>query len=217
MANGKCAGIVYSISMNKLKTNRDLYLAIVALCKEHADREVSLEEYLIALYELGARLKHLPSIQLDEFFALLHDAFSASPMTYDVSWGDKYDIYTDQSGYKGWLTTITSQIVDLHELRLAGAYQNEMRYFGMQSPRKGYWVNFDPGGFLECAITGSLGGWMPEDDSGRCYVPGPVAVLDEHGNIVTKNPEDIPNPIYELPEVTWDVFKDLLQSGQMYE
>lgn len=203
--------------MSELITNRDLYLAVLELRQEFGESNILLEEYLIALRALGSRYQDWEAIRLSDFYTLLRDAFICSPTPYDATLGDQYDVPSEQSGYAGWRTTISNQIVDLHEMRLAGVYENDMRYFGLQSPRGGYWVNFDPGSYLECAINGTLGGWQPDDDSGRMYVPGLVATLDENGNIVSMNPEDIPNPIYEVPYVTWDVFQDILRSGQMYE
>ncbi len=38
------------------------------------------------------------------------------------------------------------------------------------------WYNFDPSGYLECGVAGSLGGW-DEDDGVRKPVPGPVVPL----------------------------------------
>jgi hypothetical protein len=66
-------------------------------------------------------------------------------------------------------------------------------------------------------MTGTVGGWEPDDDSDRMFVSGPVAVLDENGRIVTMNPEDVPRPVYPLPVVSWDLFRDFLQAGQQYE
>ena len=55
------------------------------------------------------------------------------------------------------------------------------------------------------------------DESGRSYVPGPVAVLDENDSLVIMNPEDVPRPIYPLPVISWELFRDILRSGLYYE
>ena len=49
------------------------------------------------------------------------------------------------------------------------------------------------------------------------YVPGPVAVLDESGNLTTRDPRNIDDPIVELPGITWAVFQRFLECGQFYE
>ncbi len=94
---------------------------------------------------------------------------------------------------------------------------NEHRYFGVQSPRGSYWFNFDPCTYCECATVGSFGGWQGDDDSGRMYVPGEVAVTNESGEITTCIPEDVDNPIYIMPKITWEDFSAFLSDGQLYE
>jgi hypothetical protein len=92
-----------------------------------------------------------------------------------------------------------------------------MRYFGVRAPRQSYWYNFDPRGYLECAMAGSFGGWEPDDDTGRQYVSGPVAVLAEDGSIQSASPEDLHDPVYQIHVVTWEQFKDFMICGQIYE
>lgn len=203
--------------MTGLTTNRDLYKAVIELTTAKAASQPSLEAYLLSLRQLGMQYEAHNSIGLDDFFSLLRDAFSFPPPQFDVSWVNQHVTYTEEKGFPGWLATITSQIIDLHDMAGSGDLQNEMRYFGMRSPRGSYWFNFDPCDFLECAMAGSIGGWEPGDESGRSYVPGPVAVLDKNDNIVTMNPEDVPRPVYPLPTVSWELFRDILYSGQHYE
>ena len=70
-----------------------------------------------------------------------------------------------------------SGTTDLHEMDENDTLKNEQRYFGVNAPRKSYWYNFDPIGYLECATAGSFGGWEPGDETGRQFVPEPVALL----------------------------------------
>ena len=203
--------------MNELTTNRDLYLAVTRLTESKTDSLPSLEAYLITLRQLGMTLEKRDSILLDDFYALIRDAFSIQPIRFDDAWVNEYVIETDETGFQGWRRAITNQIVDLHEMARLGTLQNAMRYFGVESPRRSHWVNFDVRTYLECAMTGTVGGWEPDDDSDRMFVSGPVAVLDENGRIVTMNPEDVPRPVYPLPVVSWDLFRDFLQAGQQYE
>lgn len=203
--------------MTKLQTNRDLYLAVTELIETKADSQPSLEAYLLSLRQLGMQFKAVVEIALDDFLGMLRVSFSDKPPPYDAKWADGYVAYPEDSGYPGWLTTITSQIVDLHEMAESGDLNNKWRYLGIQSPRGSQWFNFDPCTYLECAMAGSVGGWEPGDESGRSFVPGPVGILDEGDNMVTMNPEDVPRPIYELATVSWDLFRDILQSGQHYE
>lgn len=203
--------------MTNLKTNRDLYLAVTELTNTNVDSQPSLEAYLLTLRQLGMQYEAEEKIALDDFFAMLRDSFAFDPPPYDASWGSDYATHTEDTGYSGWLTTITSQIVDLHEMAASGDLDTEMRYFGISSPRGSHWVNFDPCGYLECAMAGSIGGWEPGDESDRSYVPGPVAVFDENDNLVTMNPEDVPRPKYGLATISWHLFCDVLRCGQYYE
>jgi hypothetical protein len=98
-----------------------------------------------------------------------------------------------------------------------GLLDNEMRYFGLNAPRGSRWYNFDPCTFLECATAGSFGGWRPGDDTGREYVPGPVAALGEDGRLTSRDPRDIPNPVVPIAAVSWEKFRDFLGDGQWYE
>ncbi|MFN9913238.1 MAG: hypothetical protein ACK53L_11680, partial [Pirellulaceae bacterium] len=95
--------------------------------------------------------------------------------------------------------------------------KNEQRYFGLSSPRRTLWYNFDPIGYLECAMAGSFGGWDPGDEMGRQFVPGPVAVLGNDGSIQSANPEDLHQPIVQMLSVTWEQFKAFIICGQIYE
>lgn len=203
--------------MTKLATNRDLYLAVTELTKTKANSQPSLEGYLLSLHHLGMRFEAHDSIGFDNFFSLLRDSFSFQPPQFSADWSHEYVGDTNIPGFPGWLKTISSQIIDLHEMSASGELRNELRYFGIQSPRGAHWVNFDPCSYLECAIAGSIGGWEPEDESGRSYVPGPVTVFDEHNKLVTMNPEDVPRPTYPLPAISWELFRDILRCGQYYE
>ena len=203
---------------NSLQTNRDLYLAIEQLQEQHAESARSLEQYLLTILRLTEPLAERHHLTLAEFYDILSGAFTQDPMPFDEAWRDTYDQLVDESeDYRGWKATVIRQIVDLREMDECGTLKDEMRYFGVSSPRKSSWYNFDPLGYLECAMAGSFGGWEPGDDTGRQYVPGPVAVLGEDGSIQTANPEDLPNPKRSMATITWEDFKDFVICGRIYE
>ncbi|MBO0797503.1 MAG: hypothetical protein J2P31_01655 [Blastocatellia bacterium] len=130
---------------------------------------------------------------------------------------DEDDDDDDLPGYPGWEATIVRQIVDLREMDEAGMLKNKYKYFGVDSPRGERWYNFNPASFLECAMAGTYGGWSPGDSTGRTYVPGKVAFLDENGELVDRDPETLPNPIYPIAQISWEDFQYFLSMGQMYE
>jgi len=204
--------------MEKIGTNRDLYVAITEPLEERKETQRSLEEYLSALWKLGSERKQESQFSVECFFGSLVSAFESTAPEFDESWRDRYarDVEKDV-GFSAWESTILRQIVDLREMKETGTLEKEMRYFGVSSPRGGYWYNFDPCSFLECATAGSSGGWQPGDSTGRDFVPGEVAVMNEEGEIETRDPRDIDDPIFEMPQVTWEFFQDFLWCGQNYE
>ena len=206
------------MSTSHLNTNRDLYLAINALSNRHKDCDRSLETFLLAVLHRAAAFGDRDSLTLNEFYKLIASGFTQAPAPFDDTWRGQYDqLSEDEDGYAGWHATVVRQIVDLREMDECGTLNSDKRYFGLSSPRSSYWYNFDPLGYLECAMAGSFGGWEPGDDTGRDYVPGPVAVLADDGSIELANPEDLPNPKFEIPAITWEQFKGFIICGQIYE
>jgi hypothetical protein len=211
--------VATSISVTPtLSTNRDLYLAINALSAQHAQCDRSLETYLLAVLNRSSAFHDHESLTLAELYDLIAAGFTREPALFDNQWRDQYDhLPHEDNQYAGWQATLIRQIVDLREMDETGILQDEQRYFGISSPRQSPWYNFDPRGYLECAMAGSSGGWDPEDDTDRQYVPGAVAVWAEDGSIQSANPEDLPNPTFEMPVITWEQFKDFIFCGQIYE
>lgn len=201
-----------------IKTNRDLYVAIGDLIEQRKNTSLTLEAYLSTLWSLGRASSHEPGLSVDTFFQLLSSGFDGPAPAFDESWRSRYAPDHDElAGFDGWETAILRQIVDLREMDKAGTLANEMRYFGVNSPRGGYWYNFDPCSFIECAMAGSFGGWQPGDNTGRDYVPGKVAVMNESGEIESRDPQDIDNPVFAMSSISWDAFREFLWCGQHYE
>jgi hypothetical protein len=201
-----------------IHTNRDLYLAIAVLIKEQKTTLRSLEEYLCSLWSLASELQNSSSLSPTEFYELLSNAFSAPALSFQDSWRQLYTEDNDAlRGYFGWQATIRRQIVDLRELDEKRRLEDKYKYFGIDSPRGHRWYNFDPASFLECAMAGSYGGWSLGDETGRIYVPGKVAVLNEEGKFEDREPDALPNPVYPIAQISWDDFRHFLQMGQWYE
>ena len=204
--------------MTELTTNRDLYLAIEALSKTHSGCTRLLEHYLLALLDSSQRFSDRNNLSLAEFYDLVSSSFTRDAPAFSSDWRDQYDdLPHEKDDYTGFRGTLIRQLVDLREMDENGTLKNEQRYFGVSTPRKSYWYNFDPLGYLECAMAGSFGGWEPGDDTGRQFVPGPVTVVADDGSIQTANPEDLHQPTVQMPLVTWEQFKDFIICGQIYE
>jgi hypothetical protein len=201
-----------------IRTTRDLYQSISELIATHQNTKRSLEEYLRSLWSISRNYRNQPSLSASEFLELLTQAFIQPAPPFDKAWITQYqDESTNREGYPRWESRIRRQIVDLYEMKKKGTLQDELRYFGIDSPRGQRWYNFDPRTFLECATVGSFGGWEEGDDTGREYVPGPVAVMDSSGQIQERDPREIEDPIQSILEITWDDFRYFLGQGQWYE
>ena len=204
--------------MSDLHTNRDLYLAIGALTHKHRSDDRSLEQYLLALLRAVEPFANAETLPLNDFYNLIAQAFEIEPYVFDEDWRQQYaELPHKSDDFSGWHATVIQQIVDLREMAETGMLANEYRYFGVNSPRGSRWYNFDPISYLECAMAGSFGGWEPGDTSGREFVPGTVAVLADDGSIQEENPEDIPRPHFEIPDVSWEEVKRFIICGQVYE
>jgi hypothetical protein len=203
---------------SSLDTNRELYLAITRLAGEHKEGKRSLEVFLLALLRKAEAFKARRSLTLAEVHDLISAGFTHDPASFQDAWRHAYDgLPAEEEGYAGWHATLVRQIVDLREMDESGALEDKMRYFGLTSPRVTSWYNFDPCGYVECAMAGSFGGWEPGDATGRSFVPGLVAVLAEDGSMVAVDPATLERRVSVLPEISWDQFKDFLVCGQIYE
>jgi hypothetical protein len=115
----------------------------------------SLEEYLRALWGLIQQAQsHRVTYAL--LGQLLHDAFLAESLPFDETWL-QYDAPPDldEDGNRRSFSLlqhmICYQIADLHRMAQAGLLENEWRYFGIDSPTRHRWFNYDPSSYLECA------------------------------------------------------------------
>lgn len=207
------------VGANKIRTNRDFYLAILDLIeRQRGASSRSLEKYLTALWSRGLQLRDQQDLTAETVFSLLCVAFDSPVPPFNEAWrANPCGESIESSAFGVWEDRIIRQIVDLREMDEAGTLDNEHRYLGVQSPRGSYWFNFDPCTYCECATVGSFGGWQSDDNSGRMYVPGEVAVTNESGEITTCNPEDVDNPIYIMQRITWEDFSAFLSDGQLYE
>lgn len=196
--------------MTDVTTNRDLYGFIAELVKREAERPCTLHGYLDNLRRLAHDLRAREAISPAELAALLQAAFDPEPRAPVAG-------LEATAGFVAWDQRIGEQLRDLEDMRDNGSLDDEHRYFGVDAPRGGCWYNFDPGTYLECAAAGTFGGWQEGDDTGRAYVPGPVAVLDASGAITSMDPRDVEHATDTLPPITWAMFVDFLEAGQSYE
>ena len=198
-----------------IESNRGLYLFVRNLITRRRAMELSLRSYLGNLWAIADQWREKPAIPVCRFAGMLDAAFDEDELPRrDV--GDR-QITKTVDGFSEWNETIVTQIKDLGEMKVAGVFDNEYRYFGLTAPSGAYWYNFDVFTYLECAAVGAFGGWQPGDGAGRGYVPGKVAVIDGSGSVVSKYPEDIEEPVVTLTEITWQEFEEFLRCGQDYE
>jgi hypothetical protein len=185
-------------------TYGDLSLAIEELSEKHKSTDKSLEHYLLAMLLNSKKFAAYESLSIKDFYDLLADSFTTDFTEFNEAWRDQYhESPDDLSDFTGWQSTLIRQIVDLHEMAEKGILKNELRYFGIESPRNSRWYNFDTLGYLDCAMAGAVDGWELCGESDE---------LDQEINL-----QHIQHPEVELPVVTWEQFKDFIGCGQVYE
>lgn len=196
------------------RTNRDLYQRLVAAGEQMDASGRSLEAFLRSWWLIGRTLAQSSTFDLDTVAAMIAAAATVEPPPLDPTWRMASYPYVDEpSCHADWEAIVLSQIADLADFADAGPLP-EYAYFGCSAPRaEGCrratdlgWYNFDPSTYLECGMSGSLGGW-DEHDGLRKPVPGPVTLL-------RPAPEAGAHAVETLD---WADLGRLAQCGQEYE
>lgn len=190
--------------------NRDLYQFISGLVQRRSKTQPTLEVYLQHLRQLAQARRGQEGLRPSDFAELLALAFEPDPAV-PAGLGPATQAFLD------WDRRLGQQLLDLQQMKEAGTLDDEHRYFGVDAPSGRRWYNFDPATFLECAVAGTFGGWQEGDDTGRTYVPGPVAVLDAAGSLSTADPRALDEPVLPIHEIRWVDFEAFLEAGQSYE
>jgi hypothetical protein len=193
-----------------VRTNRDLYLRLIAL-GEHLNRTGrALLDYMCALWTVSRPLAVYDELDGDLFAALLAAAASAPPVRPEPSWRVADFTVTDNySGFADFTKVLCTQISDLlaFEENPPGPYAS----LGVDAPPRvdggratvDRWCNFDAATYLECAAAGSFGGWSVSDGR-RVTVPG----------LPGDGPSD---EVAALPRISWGDVGAFLEYGQCYE
>ena len=149
---------------------------------------------MIALWFLASKHRHQTAIAVDRFIELLELSFAIEIPPFNDEWRSlKFNKYSfEGNSFAAFEETIFKQIVDLREMDETGFLSNELRYFGLDSPRGNRWFNFDPLNYIECATAG-------------------FAVWED--NKLTKSDRNIP----ESSNLSWNQIKNFLLCGQIYE
>ncbi|MBX7171420.1 MAG: hypothetical protein K1X72_10735 [Pyrinomonadaceae bacterium] len=179
-------------------TNRELYLFVTNL--KSKPNIPSLENYLKSLWAIASPFSFAePTIE--DLVSWLEAALNYSPPEFDSEWL-KTKLDFSKNSFESWENRIISQIVDLRVMNESGHLKNEMRYFGIDSPRGYRWYNFDVLTYLECAVRGMYDG----------YEEGEVIVL-----IQPPEGESADSELFEISQFSWDDFAEFLRCGQSYE
>jgi hypothetical protein len=184
-------------------TNREFYLFVRNLKETYENApNRSLEAYLSALWKLvTADPPETPT--LEQFVHWLEAAFHAEAPPFDPRWLDiEIDYGQNFITYDDCINLLLFQIADLHRMKEAGVFENEYRYFGVQSPTGESWYNFDPLTYLECGIRGNYRGYKAEEVI--ITIPPPEG-------------QSADSEIYEIDSFSWQNIADTLVLGQLYE
>ena len=153
--------------------------------------EGTLKEYLMAFWHI-VQFKKENELSLEVLCDVVEQAFNLEPISFDAAWL-KYtnEPYIDfkKKDFKDFKNAILFQISDLHKMEDESLLDNELKYFGIDSPTGNRWNNFDPFTYLGCAT-----GWF-EDYYGKYSIEEP----DEETNI------------------SWSMLIRFLEMGRLYE
>ena len=179
-------------------TNRELYLFVTSF--EAKSNIPTLENYLKSLWAIASPFSFTEPTTKN-LTNWLEIAFTFPIPIFNPDW-QQTKFYFSRKGFESWENRIISQIVDLREMDESGQLKNDMRYFGIDSPRGSRWYNFDVLTYLECAVRGNYGGY--EEDEVIVLQPPP-------------EDESADSEIFEIEEFSWEDFNGLLSCGQFYE
>lgn len=195
-------------------TNRDLYLRLLAEGERMRGTGRGLRQFLLAWWSVSRPLADRERLDLDTVAAMVAAAATVPPPPMPPAWRTtRYAPVADPRGHADWEAVVQSQVADLADFADQGPL-DAYAAFGVTAPRPpgcrratdARWYNFDPRGYLECGMAGSLGGW-DEADGTRRAVPGPVVPL---------TPEPEPGE-RTLDGLGWDDLARLAICGQEYE
>jgi hypothetical protein len=145
-------------------TNRELYRRVVDEGERMTAAGRSLEEFLRAWWTVGRALPVEGPFDLDTVAAMIAAAAMVEPPPLSVTVRSASFRYVEEPATRAdWEAIVLSQIVDLADFADHGSL-DELAYFGVDAPRPegceratgGRWYNFDPRGYLECGMAGSL-------------------------------------------------------------
>jgi hypothetical protein len=168
------------------------------VCEAAGEVERPLDEYLRALWSLGAAHHRAGRAYLTaaELAELLARAFDAPAPPFDPMWRALRDqtIDTVPDGFTTWESTVREQILDLDELVRSGLADASGSFFAVdadevEAPGGGRWSHLAPRDFLSAACNATFG-----DGS-------------------TDGPGDDPRDA-TLGPIDWDRFATFLAQGQ---
>jgi hypothetical protein len=144
-----------------IRTSGELEQFTLELLKRQEPKYTgSLEEYLRSLW-VSVKNHQTDSVTFALLASILEDGFALEPAPFDNSWleytapCDDWSMECSEDGYGCLEQTLLFQIADLR--RMAGEeLENELRYFGLESPTQHDWYNFNPFLYLECALAGFI-------------------------------------------------------------
>lgn len=184
-------------------TNRDIYLHVEALTRQHSGpHRRGLEDYLKVLWEIISKQQPQQPSAAD-LMRWMQEAFEAPLLEHDVPSPPPVptqDQDLELGSYARFEHRLLQQIHELGLMRKNGQLADPHRYFGIDAPNGSRWYNFDPFTYLECGVRGSMGGFDEEDET-----------------LTFTDVEPFSSPIEELEHMSWALLEDLIICGACYE
>jgi len=207
-----------------LRTNRDLYLALVGLGDHLSVTGRALLDYLCALWLVSRPLAVRDDLDGDEFAALLMAAATAMPVRPEPAWRvADYSADGPYRGFEDFTKVVCTQISDL--LAFAEDPPGPLASLGVPPPPRidggratvARWCNFDPPTFLECAAAGAFGGWN-EADGRRVRTESQRDTESQRETESSRDPDAWSGEeVRPLEPISWGDVAAFLEYGQCYE
>lgn len=151
------------------RTNRDLYRRLVREGERMNAAGRSLDVFLRAWWRVSRPLSYRDTLDPDMVAAMVAAAATLEPAPVQDSWRSAAFDGENGSPYALWEAVVLSQIADLADFAERRPPDGDACY-GVDAPRSrgcrratpDRWYNFDPNGYLDCGMSGTLGGWSDD-------------------------------------------------------
>lgn len=137
--------------MKKISSN------ILSIINNNSNNTISLKDYLIGIMYNAMKYNKKEVISGSEFITIINDAFEVVPnnnfINQEEVTKEPPEIDERESNFELLRDVLLFQIYDLGCMEREKNLDNELNFFGMDSPNGNRWYNLNPSLYLECAMA----------------------------------------------------------------